>query len=85
MSTIQLQLPQSIRDFLEADANAKGYSSPSEYVAALLSALQQRQTWHDLEPLVLAGLATPARPMTRADWQELHAEIDQIEAQQKQS
>jgi antitoxin ParD1/3/4 len=82
MSSVQVTLPDSVKEFLDAEVAAKGYSSPSEYIAALLSALQKRGAWDKLEPLVLEGLASPARQMHDADWQELRDRIDQIETKQ---
>jgi antitoxin ParD1/3/4 len=80
MSSVQVTLPDAVKEFLDAEVAAKGYSSPGEYLAALLSALQKGQAWDNLEPLVLEGLASPAREMIAGDWQALRDRIDQIEA-----
>jgi hypothetical protein len=37
--------------------------------------LRKRRAWDNLEALVLEGLATPARAMTKADWQKLRARV----------
>jgi putative addiction module CopG family antidote len=83
MPTIQLNLSDEVKEFLDAEATAKGFSSASDYVAALLRALQKREAWDRLEPLVLEGLASPAREMTATDWQSLRDRIDRIEAKQQ--
>jgi antitoxin ParD1/3/4 len=75
MSTVELKLPDSLKEFLEGEVAAKGYKSASQYLAALLRALQRRRAWDNLEALALEGLATPAREMTRADWQRLRARL----------
>lgn len=81
MTTIQISLSDEVKAFLDAEAAAKGYSSGGDYVVALLRALQKRQVWDQIEPLVLEGLASPAREMTPADWQWLRDRIDRIESQ----
>lgn len=46
-------------------------------------ALHKRRAWDKLEALVLKGLATPAREMTRSDWQKLRNRVVRGKAQQK--
>jgi antitoxin ParD1/3/4 len=75
MSTMELKLPDSVKDFLEGEVAAKGYKSASQYLTSLLRALQRRRAWDNLEALALEGLATPAREMTHADWQRLRARV----------
>jgi antitoxin ParD1/3/4 len=83
MTTLEINLPDDVKEFLEAEAAAKGFASASDYVAALLRALQRREAWDRLEPLVLEGLASPAREMTPNDWRSLRDRIDRIEAKQQ--
>lgn len=80
MSTIELPVSESLKEFVETQAAAGGYSSASDYVTALLEAVRKRRAWDGIEPQVLEGLASPCREMTRDDWQQLHLRIDQIEA-----
>lgn len=75
MSTVELKLSESLKDFLDDEVSTKGYKSASDYMASLLRALQKRQAWDNLEALALQGLATPAREMTGADWQRLRARV----------
>jgi antitoxin ParD1/3/4 len=83
MSILELPLPESLKRFVESQAAARGYASSSDYVVALLRALERRQAWEGLEPLVLEGLATPAREVTPQDWQSYREEIDRLEARQQ--
>lgn len=83
MSIIELPLPDSLKQFVESQAAERGYASPSDYVVALLRALERRQAWEGLEPLALEGLATAKREMSPRDWQGFRAEIDRVEAQQR--
>ena len=85
MSTLEVTLPESLKDFVVGQAAARGYGSPGEYIAALLQEIQKRQAWNNLESLVLDGLASPARVMTTADWEQLRDRIDHIEAQRARS
>lgn len=75
MAVLQVTLPESLREFIEAEVAAGSYASPSEYIEAILLEAQKRRAWESLEPLVLEGLASPAREMTAADWEELRRSI----------
>src|SRR5262245_39246839 len=83
MTTLEINLPDEVKAFLDQEAAAKGFATTSDYVAALLLDLQKRETWDRLEPRVLEGLASPAREMTSADWQSLRDRIARIEAKQQ--
>jgi len=85
MAILQVTLPESLKAFVDTKAAAGGFPSPGDYLTALLTAIQKREAWDQLEPLVLQGLASPARAITPEDWHALHGEIDRIEAQQTAS
>ena len=85
MSTLELTLPDSLKDFLETQASATGYGSASEYIGALLRELQKRQAWDNLEAAALEGLSSPAQEMGAADWGQLREIIDRVESQRASS
>jgi antitoxin ParD1/3/4 len=52
-TTMNISLPESLRDFVEEAVSAGGYSSVSEYVRELV---RQAKTEKDLEDRLLAAL-----------------------------
>ena len=62
MSTMNISLPQTLRDFVEDQVAKRGYSTSSEYVRELVRSDQDRQRMRDL---LLEGAASP--PSVHAD------------------
>lgn len=62
MGTMNVSLPESLRDFVDTQVSARGYGTSSEYVRDLIRRDQERQR---LRGLLLEG-ATSA-PRARAD------------------
>ena len=56
MASLNISLPQSLKDYVEGQVQASGYSTPSEYVRELLRQDQQRRAEQKLEALLLEGL-----------------------------
>lgn len=83
MATIQVSLTEPLRAFVEAEAAARGFASPEEYVQDVIGEARKRKMRAELETLALEGLASgPAEPMTQADWIEVDNAITTIEQQQ---
>lgn len=56
MASLNISLPQSLKDYVEGQVQASGYSTPSEYVRELLRDDQRRRAEQRLETLLLEGL-----------------------------
>jgi len=56
MASLNISLPQSLKDYVEEQVTANGYSTPSEYVRELLRHDQRRRSEEKLEVLLLEGL-----------------------------
>lgn len=56
MSTMNISLPEPLRDFVEERVRGKGYSSSSEYVRELIRRDQEREA---LRALLSEGAASP--------------------------
>lgn len=56
MASLNISLPQSLKDFVEQQVQGGGYSTPSEFVRALLRDDQKRRAEEKLEALLLEGL-----------------------------
>lgn len=60
MASLNISLPQSLKDYIENQVSAGGYSTPSEYLRELLRQDQKQRTEDRLEALLLDGLNSGA-------------------------
>ena len=65
MSTMNVSLPEALKDFVEDQVSARGYSTSSEYVRELIRKDQDRQR---LRALLLEGAASPQAATADADY-----------------
>ena len=56
MTSLNISLPQTLKDYVEVQVRESGYSTPSEYVRELLREDQRRRSEQKLEALLLEGL-----------------------------
>jgi antitoxin ParD1/3/4 len=56
MTSLNISLPQPLKNFVEERVKEGGFSPPSEYVRELLREDQQRRAEEKLEALLLEGL-----------------------------
>lgn len=56
MASLNISLPQSLKEYVEGQVSARGYSTPSEYLRELLRHDQKQQAEEKLEALLLEGL-----------------------------
>jgi antitoxin ParD1/3/4 len=72
MPTMNISLPESLKTFLEEQAAREGFGTVSEYLRAILSDLQQRQTQKaELDAKLLEGVRSPTVRMTKKRWEEM--------------
>lgn len=76
MQTINISLPESMKEFVEEQVSGGGYSSASEYVRDLVRADQSRKAKERLEE-VLFGALRSGEPMdvTPQRWEELRQRL----------
>ena len=77
MTSMNISLPDEMKAFVEAQMNAQGYASASEYLRTLIRDAQMRQAKRELEAKLLEGLQSPASEMTDADRAALRQRICQ--------
>ena len=65
MSTMNVSLPEALKDFVEDQVSARGYSTSSEYVRELIRKDQDRQR---LLGLLLEGAASSQAATADADY-----------------
>jgi antitoxin ParD1/3/4 len=71
MDTMNIALPEALKQFVQERVTAGGYSSVSEYMRELIRADQKRNTEERIDALLLEGLdsGTPI-PVTNEYWDE---------------
>ena len=74
MSTIQLELSESMRQFVEQEAAKAGLGGPGDYIQSVLRDLQTRHGKQDLEAALLQGIDSPARELRPEEWAEMRRE-----------
>lgn len=88
MQTMNISLPDQLKEFVDDQVGSGRYSSVSEYVRDLIRDDEKRKAQEKLEALLIEGIQSgEATEMTRQDWSDLRAEaLKQFEARKsKQS
>ena len=71
--TMNIALPETMKEFVLQQVSEGGYSTASEYVRELIRADQKRKADARLELLLLEGLEGGETAMTKKDWQDVRA------------
>jgi antitoxin ParD1/3/4 len=74
MATMNISLPDPMKEFIEAQADREGFGSISEYLRSVIREVQKRQAKQALEVKLLEGLQGPTTEMTREDWDSIRRE-----------
>jgi len=75
MATMNISLPDPMKEFVEARAKEEGFGTVSEYVRSLIREEQRRQAKRALEKKLREGLNSgPAAPLTREAWDAIGAD-----------
>ncbi len=71
MDTMNIALPESMKQFVQERVSAGGYSSVSEYMRELIRADQKRKVEERIDALLLEGLDSGEPiPVTPEYWEE---------------
>jgi antitoxin ParD1/3/4 len=74
MNTLPITLPESLTTYLQTQIASGHYTTPSDYIQALIQADRDRQA--RLETLALEGIQSgSATPMTSDDWLQIRATV----------
>lgn len=74
MATMNISLPDDMKDWVDAQAKSQGYASNSEYVRAMIR--ERRDAIERLRALVLEGIASgDPQPADEAYFASLRATI----------
>jgi antitoxin ParD1/3/4 len=81
MTTMNISLPDTLKDFVDHQVQERGYSTSSEYVRDLIRNDQVRQAEQRLAALILEGLESgPAIPVNEAYWNSKRDALKQRQA-----
>ncbi|MDN5753312.1 MAG: type II toxin-antitoxin system ParD family antitoxin [Nitrosospira sp.] len=74
MQSMNISLPEPLKQFVDGQIAQGRYSSVSEYVRELIRADEKRKAEEQLETLLLEGLQGEEAAFTCADWQAIRQE-----------
>ena len=74
MQSMNISLPDPLKQFVDGQIAKGRYSSVSEYVRELIRADEKRKSEEHLEALLLEGLQGEEAVFTREDWQSIRQE-----------
>jgi len=76
MASLNISLPKALREYVEGEVEHGGYSTPSEYVRALIREDLKRKASERIEALLLEGIAS-GEPIeaTSAYWKKKRAAL----------
>jgi antitoxin ParD1/3/4 len=78
MTSLNVSLPKVLKEYVEGQATADGYSTPSEYIRELIRDDRKRQAKEKLEAALLQGLNSgPAKAITPAQWAQKRSSLRQ--------
>ena len=76
MSTIPLELPDDLRQFVEAKVQGGQFGSANEYIVALVDAARSKRS--EIEAALLEGLQSgPAEEWTSQEWADIKQRVIQ--------
>jgi len=85
MTSMNISMPESMKDYVEERVQKKGYGTASEYVRDLIRADQRREAEERLHGLLLEGLNSPRSEMTDSDWEDIRREVQERLAKRSKS
>lgn len=75
MATMNISLPDPMKDFVEAQAEKEGFGTVSEYMRSIIREVQKKHAKQALEAKLKAGLESGrSAPLTRGEWDAIEEE-----------
>ena len=74
MQSMNISLPEPLKQFVDGQISTGRYSSVSEYVRELIRADEKRKAEEQLEAKLLEGLGSAESPLTTDDWSAIRKE-----------
>lgn len=84
MPSMNISLPDPLKEFVDGQISTGRYSTASEYVRELIRADEKRKAEEQLEAKLLEGLNSAESKLTAADWLAIRKEaVAKVEARKK--
>jgi antitoxin ParD1/3/4 len=84
MQSMNISLPEALKEFVDQQISAGRYSSASEYVRELIRGDEKRKTDERLDALLLEGLQGAETELTASDLKDIRGEaLAQVKARRK--
>ena len=84
MQSMNISLPEPLKQFVDGQISTGRYSSASEYVRELIRADEKRKAEDKLEAMLLEGVNSPESELTKADWKAIRSEaLARVQARTK--
>lgn len=84
MQSMNISLPDPLKQFVDGQISQGRYSSASEYVRELIRADEKRKAEEHLEAKLLEGLSSPESALTQAAWSAIRKEaLAKLQARKK--
>ena len=74
MQTMNISLPEGLKQFVDKQITLGRYSSASEYVRELIRDDEKRKAQEWFEAMLLEGINSEETPMTAQDWIDIRKE-----------
>ena len=74
MQSMNISLPDPLKQYVDGQISTGRYSSASEYVRELIRADEKRKAEEQLEAKLLEGLSGAESELTAADWSAIRKE-----------
>ena len=72
MTSTNISVPESMKEFIEDEVSSGGYGTASEYVRELVRDAKKQKEEERIEKLLLEALESgPASPLTKKDWEAI--------------
>jgi len=86
MQTMNISLPDPLKDFVDHQSAEGRYSSVSEYIRELIREDEKRRAEERLEALLLEGLESEESVLTRGDFEAIRREaLAQLKRRKKKA
>ena len=84
MQSMNISLPDPLKQFVDGQISTGRYSSASEYVRELIRADEKRKAEESLEAKLLEGLSSAETELTPEDWKAIRKDaLAKVEARKK--
>jgi antitoxin ParD1/3/4 len=85
MQTMNISLPDPLKDFIDRQVAEGRYSSVSEYIRELIRDDEKRKAEERLEALLLEGLESEESELTKQDFEDIRKEaLAQLKRRKKE-